>query len=79
MSDVSIPLRDKIYQDNIHVFETASKKAKQTGIIFTVVVLYFLFAFFSLGVDKIAEKWNPERASFLACLLYTSPSPRDEL
>ena len=36
MSDVSIPLRDKIYQDNIHVFETASKKAKQSGIIFTV-------------------------------------------
>ena len=48
MSDVSTPLRDKIYQDNIHVFETASKKAKQTGIIFTVVVLYFLFAFYNI-------------------------------
>ena len=70
MSDVSISLRDKIYQDNIHVFNVASKKAKQTGIIFTVVVLYFLFAFFSLGVDRIAERWNPERASFLALDIY---------
>ena len=33
MSDVSIPLRDKIYQDNIHVFETASKKAKQINFV----------------------------------------------
>ena len=45
MSDVSIPLRDRIYQDNIHVFNVASKKAKQTGLIFTAIILYFLYDF----------------------------------
>ncbi|MEL6751409.1 MAG: hypothetical protein AAFO70_04950, partial [Pseudomonadota bacterium] len=35
-----------------------------------VVALYLAYSFFQLGLDKAAESWNPQRASFFLLDLY---------
>ena len=42
-----------------------------------IEAMFFAYRGFTADPDRILEKYNYGRAHHRACLLYTSPSPRD--